>query len=90
MDASLPTIGIREQDKDRKSFILYPNPSVGEESINMPVSSEKGIVEVFNTMRMLAFRRILNEGEVRHFNFSQLEKGLYVMMVTQAGEVSCR
>jgi hypothetical protein len=90
MDADLLTIGIREQDSEHKSFVLFPNPTSGEVSISVPVSSERTTVEVFNTMGALVFKCVLNEGELHRFNFSQLERGLYVMKVTQAGKVSCK
>jgi hypothetical protein len=72
-------------DPDSEILNLYPNPSDGNFAIELltPLQNETNIVTVVNMTGETVHKEILSKEEnIKHFNLSHLNPGIYILLVT--------
>jgi len=84
-------MGIMDNSVDLKTYNVYPNPSEGLVTLNFKTKSNAVNVQVVNTMGEVVFSQDyagVSKIFRRTFDFSNLSKGIYSLVLTSGNELT--
>lgn len=82
-------LGVNETSLAPRAFDVYPNPTAGMVTINMPVAKQGAEISVINTLGQVvrtAKTTVATTGETFTMDLSNLGKGVYFVNIVANGE----
>jgi hypothetical protein len=89
MDCAMMATGIAKASTTLSNVSVYPNPAINDLNINIPaVTSEKTSVKIYDVIGNVVISQDYNAVNLISLNIAALNKGLYVVQITNGNQVS--